>query len=257
MRARNLRLTLLTVAILAAAIAIFVAVKRRFRASASSATAPGTATAVDRGAPVGAAGGTPTRVDPGPGGTTTDPRPDLGASGEVGPTGVGPTGVGPGPAGGSAGTPGRPDVFDPAGTDPRPPPRFYVMDDGHVVRDHRRGGGEPPLATAPLPPEQRTMSSEVTARVYQQLAPIVATCGAQVPTSARGADPFVYINLTVRVAGGTLTTVDSMPSPHDIADTASAPLVKCVRDGLATLRVAAAGEPDRASYPLQYPVRIR
>ena len=256
MSARNLRVTLLTVAILAAAIAIFIAVKRRFRGSSAPAT--DTPTVVDRGDPGGPAGGLPTRV--GPGATTTaGPRPGLGASADVAPVAVGPSGVDPGPTVGSAGTPGRPSVIDPDpdGSEPRPPPRVYVMDDGHVVRDHRRGGGAPPLATAPLPPEQRTMSSEVTARVYQQLSPIVAICGAQVPTTARGADPFVYINLTVRVAGGTLTTVDSMPVAHDIADAATAPLVKCIRDGLLPLRVAAAGEPDRAAYPLQYPIRIR
>ncbi len=152
--------------------------------------------------------------------------------------------------------PGAADPADPAavldaGT------RTYVMDDGTVVRDHRAGGGEPPVATTPVPPEQRTLNPELSAKVYQQLAPRVADCTGKVPASARGADPFVYVNLTVEVDGGILSTTEVLPVAHDVEDAAAGALVACVRAGLSTLRVDAKGEPDQTSYVLQYPMRLR
>lgn len=136
-------------------------------------------------------------------------------------------------------------------------PRTYVMDDGSMVRDHRAGGGQPPVATTPMPPEQRTMNPELTARVYQQVSPAVAGCAAKVPTDARGADPFVYINLNVEVDGGVLSATDVLPVAHDVEGDAAEALVACVREGVARLRVDATGEPDQAAYVLQYPIKLR
>ena len=135
--------------------------------------------------------------------------------------------------------------------------RTYVMDDGTVVRDHRKNGGEAPVATTPIPPEQRTLNPELSARVYQQLSPRVAECAAKVPAGARGADPFVYVNLTVEVDGDVLSTTSVVPVAHDVDDAAAGGLVSCVRDGLSTLRVDAKGEPDQQAYVLQYPIRLR
>ena len=121
---------------------------------------PGSATPSRPGDPPGGTGGTGV-----PGTTIT---PGTGVPGPMSP-GTGGTGV--------PGTPGSPDPSDPAapGAAERVEPRIYVMDDGSVVRDHRRGGGSPPLATAPLPPERRNMNPLLTTRVYQVLAPRVAT----------------------------------------------------------------------------------
>ena len=130
------------------------------------------------------------------------------------------------------------------------------MDDGTVVRDHRSNPTEP-VATNPLPPGQRTLASSIAADVYQQLASRVATCATKVPPAARGAEPFVYVNLTVAIAGGTLTATDVVPVPHDIAPPANDALVACIRDSITTVRAAAKGEPDRTGYVLQYPIRIR
>ena len=135
--------------------------------------------------------------------------------------------------------------------------RTYIMDDGTVVRDHRKNGGEPPVATTPVPPAQRTLDPELSAKVYQQVAPRVADCTAKVPASARGADPFVYVNLTVEVDGGILSTTEVVPVAHDVEDAAAGALVTCVRAGLSTVRVEAKGEPDQTSYVLQYPIRLR
>ncbi|HVV82605.1 MAG TPA: hypothetical protein VHE35_05970, partial [Kofleriaceae bacterium] len=122
---------------------------------------------------------------------------------------------------------------------------------------HRRNG-EPPVSTSPLPPEQRTLDPEVSARVYQQIAPKVAACTAQVPASARGPDPFVYINLTVAIDHGVLSSSDVVPVGHDITDDgARSALESCVRDAASTVRVDAKGQADQAQYVLHYPVRIR
>ncbi len=195
-----------------------------------------------------------------PGSTTpSSPGDPAGATGVPGSSTTAGNGV-PGSGTGGNGVPGTPG----AGSDPAAPgaaekvePKIYVMDNGTVVRDHRRGGGAPPLATTPLPPEQRTMNPQLTNRVFQALAPRVATCAAAVPTAARKADPFVYINLTVTVAAGTLRATDVVPVAHDVADSAAGTLVSCVREALLTLQVDAAGEPAVSGYVLQYPVRLR
>jgi hypothetical protein len=145
---------------------------------------------------------------------------------------------------------------DPANDPANPGTKTYVMEDGTVVRDHRKDGA-PPVATTPLPPEQRTMNPDLTAVVYREVAPRVAACAAQVPADARGADPFVYVNLTVEVDGGTLSSSSVVPVAHDVEESAAGPLVACVRESLGTLRVEAKGEPDQASYVLQYPVKLR
>ncbi len=221
MTAKTTRLALLAVAALAAGLAIYFLVGR----GSSATPTPHVAGPADPARPVDRS---PRPSTPG----APDPR-------SPGPTPGGPT------------ADGDPSAA-PVGGD-----RTYVMDDGTVVRDHRKSGGDAPVAITPVPPEQRTLSSEVSAQVYQQLSPKVAACTAKVPAAARGADPFVYINLTVEVDGGVLSTTQVLPVAHDITDAAAGALVACVRDGLSTLRVDAKGEPDQASYVLQYPIRVR
>lgn len=219
MTARNVRLSLLALAALVAALAIYLLVGRGSQAA------------------------------PGPRAAGSDPERPGELARPSGPSGPGPRSPATAPRDPSAG-----------GADPAEPDagvRTYVMDDGTVVRDHRKNGGEPPVATTPVPPEQRTLNPELSARVYQQLAPRVADCAAKVPATARGADPFVYVNLTVEVDGGVLSTSDVVPVAHDVGDSAAGALVSCVRAGLSTLRVDAKGEPDQTSYVLQYPVRLR
>lgn len=249
MTTRNLRFALLSIVVVAAGIAIAITVRKRFATSHDD-TRAATASA-DRTGPGGSSGPT------GPTGAGAGPGPTAGGAGAGG-AGQGPGGTAGGtdPAGGAAGgTAGG--TADGTGAGSDRPTTTYVMDDGTVFRDHRRGGGGPPVATTPLPPEQRTMSPDLTARVYQAISPKVATCGGQVPAEARGADPFVYVNLTVEVDGDILSTTDVLPVAHDVADASAGPLVACVRDGLATLRVDAKGEPDQSRYVLQYPIKIR
>jgi hypothetical protein len=137
------------------------------------------------------------------------------------------------------------------------PTRTYVMDNGAVVRDHRPEDHGEPIAPPPMPPEQRTMSSAVTAVVYQRVAPVVAACAAKVVAADRGKDPFVYLTLTVAVTHGKLTVADSFPTANDIGAGAKPALLDCVRAGTLTQTVEAVDEPDRDNYIVQYPIRIR
>jgi hypothetical protein len=148
-------------------------------------------------------------------------------------------------------------VPDPLARPAQPATRTYVLDDGTVVRDHRRNGGAPPVAIAPTPPDRRTLAPEVAARVYLALIPKVTECTSRVPADARGDDPFVYINLTVEVDNGILYPIDVLPVASGVDGLAGDALVTCVRDGLGPLRVDATGEPDQHQYVLRYPVRVR
>jgi BirA family biotin operon repressor/biotin-[acetyl-CoA-carboxylase] ligase len=161
------------------------------------------------------------------------------------------------PGGGSAPTrprprvPGQPDVeIRPDGT------RVYVTDKG-VFRDHRGSGGSAPLGPPGLPPDQKTMSSAVTAQIYDQLKPAVVACSAAVAAADRGADPFVYVTLTVAVAGGALSTTGVEVGVNDVATSAQAALVQCVSERARAVAIPASGEPDRTDYIVQYPIRLR
>ncbi|MEZ4400036.1 MAG: hypothetical protein R3B06_08455 [Kofleriaceae bacterium] len=136
-------------------------------------------------------------------------------------------------------------------------PKTYVLDNGAVVRDHRAGVEQAPLGPPPLPPNERTMSPVVTAQIYRELAPRVRTCGAAVPTNERGADPFVYVTLTVAVTGGQLSTTDVEVAGHDLAGPATDAFLACIHTDGMTITLADTGEPDRRGYIVQYPIRVR
>lgn len=210
----------------------------------TSARAGGAGTTTGR-----AGGGGPAFVDP------SHPAQLVGGAGSPSGSPATPSG-GTGQPQGTAGGSADPGADDPLAGD-RPPVRTYVMEDGTVGRDHRRGPASAPVAIVPTPPEQRTMSSDLTARVYREVAPKVAACSAKVPDAALGADPFVYLNLTVDVTGGRLNAASVLPVAHDIEEAAATALVTCTREALAKLSLDAAGEPERTGYVLQYPLRVR
>ncbi|MBP8810371.1 MAG: hypothetical protein KBG48_05340 [Kofleriaceae bacterium] len=171
---------------------------------------------------------------------------------------VDPSAPGAGPAGGSA-APSRPRPRVPGTTDVEVLPdgtRVYVSDKG-VFRDHRGSGAPPPLGPPGLPPDQKTMSSAVTAQIYDQLKPAVVACSAAVAAADRGADPFVYVTLTVAVAGGALSTTGVEVGVNDVATSAQAALVQCVSERARAVAIPASGEPDRTDYIVQYPIRLR
>ena len=137
--------------------------------------------------------------------------------------------------------------------------RVHVTDTGRIVRDHRPGLNEDPtLFPAPLPPEQRTMSSAITADLAQQLRPIVAGCGRDVPAADRGAEPTVMVTLTVNVAQGRLSTTDVNAGSVDIAEASRDRLfAACVRDHAASLAAVTGDEPDLTDYIVQFPIPLR
>jgi hypothetical protein len=135
--------------------------------------------------------------------------------------------------------------------------RTYVTDTGNLVRDHRDHVREDVAVPAPLPPEQRTMSSTITGDLLRQLAPIVRGCGVDVPADARGESPVVHVTLMVDVAGEKLTATDATAVTSDVTGLAADKVLACVRDRAAALTVPAKGEPDRSGYVVQYPIRIR
>lgn len=155
--------------------------------------------------------------------------------------------------------PTRPRPRVPGGTDVEVLPdgtRVYVTDKG-VFRDHRGSGGRAPLGPPGLPPDQKTMSSAVTAQIYDQLKPAVTACSAAVAAGDRGADPFVYVTLTVAVAGGALSTTAVEVGVNDVAPAAQAGLIDCVSQRARSVAIPASGEPDRTDYIVQYPIRLR
>ena len=135
--------------------------------------------------------------------------------------------------------------------------RTYVMDNGAVVQDHRGDGYGPPVAPPALPPGKRTMSPEVTALIFQKLRPGVLACAGKVPASDRGADPFVYVTMTVAVASGRLSTTDTYPTTHDLKGDSLEGYVNCVREAGMAVTLDGTGEPDRNDYIVQYPIRLR
>lgn len=135
--------------------------------------------------------------------------------------------------------------------------RTYVMDNGAVVQDHRGEGYGPPVAPPALPPGKRTMSPEITARIFQLLRPGVTKCAAKVPAAERGPDPFVYVTMTVAVAAGRLTTTDVYPTTHDLKGDSVDGYVNCVREAGMAVTLDRTGEPDRTDYVVQYPIRVR
>jgi hypothetical protein len=135
--------------------------------------------------------------------------------------------------------------------------KTYVTDTGNLVRDHRANVTDPKAVPAPLPPEQRTMSSNVTAEIYRTLAPVVRACGLDVDASAKGPEPVVMVTLSVDVAGEKLTFADATAVATDINGPAADKVIGCVRDRANGLTVDAKGEPDRTGYVVQYPIRIR
>lgn len=136
-------------------------------------------------------------------------------------------------------------------------PRTYVTDTGNLVRDHRSDVREPVALPAPLPPEQRTMNTGITAAVYGKLAPVVRGCGADVPAADKGEHPVVHVTLTVDVAGEVLTATDATAVTTDVGGDWGERIIACVQARAAGLSVAAAGEPDRSAYVVQYPIRLR
>jgi hypothetical protein len=168
------------------------------------------------------------------------------------------------PGAGSVGAP-RPRVRDSSGaagagtgTSAGAQTRTYVTDTGQLVRDHRDLKGREPVAVpAPLPPEQRTMSSVITAEIYRSLAPTVRQCSNDIEASAIGKSPVVNVTLSVDVAGEKLTATYATAVVTDISGPAADKVIECVRDRAAGLTVDAKGEPDRENYVLQYPIRVR
>lgn len=166
----------------------------------------------------------------------------------------GDTATGAGRVGGTAGTPlphGENGATGTSGT------REYYTDTGNRVRDHREGVVDPKAVPAPLPPEQRTLSSVITADIYRSLAPIVRGCGNDVDAAAKGPSPVVHVTLGVDIEGEKLTTFDATAVVSDVSGPAADRVIACVRDRAAGLTVAAKGEPDRSNYVVQYPIRIR
>ncbi|MBZ0235178.1 MAG: hypothetical protein K8M05_22815, partial [Deltaproteobacteria bacterium] len=135
--------------------------------------------------------------------------------------------------------------------------RTYVTDTGNLVRDHRTNVTDPKAVPAPLPPEQRTMSSVITADIYRSLAPIVRGCTGDVDAGAKGPSPVVNVTLSVDVAGEKLTSTDATAVVSDIGGPAADQVIACVRDRAAGLTVDAKGEPDRSNYVVQFPIRVR
>lgn len=194
-------------------------------------------------------------------------------AGTPGSAGTGAPATDPARPGTSAPPLARPGVAQPAGPrtgsaaaaangveeieDGDPDTRTYVMDNGAIVRDHRGSGYAPPINPPAMSPDRRTMSTDITARIYQQLAPMVASCGAQVPAEDRGENPFTYVTLNVQVAGGRLAVTDVYPTIHDIEGASAASFPACVRDKAAALSVPTGTEPDRDDYTVQYPIRLR
>lgn len=144
-----------------------------------------------------------------------------------------------------------PGIVDEQGT------RTYVMDNGAVVQDHRGDGAGPPMDPPPMPPSKRTMNPEITAKVYQQLKPLVTACGAKTDPKERGDDPFTYVTMTVAVTKGTLTPTDVYPTVHDLKGASADKFTDCVRKQALTLEVPDSGEPDRTDYVVQYPIRLK
>lgn len=159
------------------------------------------------------------------------------------------------PRGSAAADPTAPDEIDDGDGDPDT--RTYVMDNGAVMRDHRGPGYAPPINPPPMRPDQRTMSTVITARIYQQLAPVVAACGRAVPAGDRGEDPFVYVTMTVKVAKGQLTTTDVYPTIHDVNGASATAFPACVADKARAITLATADEPDHDDYIVQYPIRLK
>jgi hypothetical protein len=151
------------------------------------------------------------------------------------------------------------DLSDPDAPDrsARREPKIYVLDNGAVIRDHRGEGFPPPIAPPPLPPEQRTMNTQLTAKIYLALAPVVRACAAEVPAVDRGDDPFTYVTMTVQVSKGQLTTSDVFPTTHDVKGASEQRFASCVADKGRAIAVAAPDEPDHTDYIVQYPIRLR
>lgn len=165
-----------------------------------------------------------------------------------------------GPGGGPA-VPGGPRPSRPLGQRPEvgtnaEGTRTYTFDNA-VIRDHRGSGGPAPLGPPGLPPDQRTMSSEITAQIYDQLKPIVRGCGDAVAAGDRGPDPFAYVTLTVGVAEGALTTSAVHTGVKDVGAGAEEAFVACVQERAMKLAIPQTGEPDRQDYIVQYPIRLR
>ncbi|MBK9030923.1 MAG: hypothetical protein IPL61_06215 [Myxococcales bacterium] len=171
--------------------------------------------------------------------------------------GATPSGVGAPPiARGSSVTPTPDDPTAPVSVDERGT-RTYVMDNGAVIRDHRGPDYGPPIVPPPMPPGKRTMSTEVTAKIYAQLKPAVTQCAAQVSAADRGADPFVYVTMTVAVTNGRLATTDVYPTLNDLKGPSVAAFTDCVRKQGLAVSIEQSGEPDRTDYVVQYPLRLR
>lgn len=136
-------------------------------------------------------------------------------------------------------------------------PRTYVTDTGNLVRDHRSDVTDPKAVPAPLPPEQRTMSSTITADIYRSLAPIVRGCTSDVGAGDKGPSPVVHVTLSVEVIGEKLTATDATAVLNDIGGPAADKVLGCVRDRAAGLTADAKGEPDRSNYVVQFPIRVR
>lgn len=135
--------------------------------------------------------------------------------------------------------------------------KTYVTDTGNLVRDHRSNVTDPKAVPAPLPPEQRTLSSVITAEIYRSLAPVVRGCANDLDPLVKGVSPVVHVTLSVDIVGEKLTSTDATAVATDIKGPAADKVIACVRDRAAGLTVDAKGEPDRSNYVVQYPIRIR
>jgi hypothetical protein len=185
------------------------------------------------------------------------------AAGTTAASGAQLNGPGTGGAGSGVGAP-RPRVRVGAGTDTgtgtgtgTDDVKTYVTETGNLVRDHRKDVTDPKAVPAPLPPEQRTMSSVLTADIYRKLAPVVRGCGVDLEASAKGPEPVVNVTLEVDVTGEKLTATNAIAVATDISGPAADKVIACVRDRSAGLTVDAKGEPDRSNYVVQYPIRLR
>lgn len=131
----------------------------------------------------------------------------------------------------------------------------YMTDGGVLVRDHRADKTNPADLDG-LPPPRRAgrMQPESITAVRAALRPIVARCEQSLAAGSLGADPVLQIVATVSVKDGRLT-VDKVEShTKDIADTDLGP---CVQDAFAGHQLDVLEEPDRASFDLTHPFRIK
>lgn len=136
--------------------------------------------------------------------------------------------------------------------------RTYVTERGAAIRDHRsHPEADPVLLPAPMPPEQRTMSSAVTAALLREVRPAVVACGRDVPDRDRGESPTVMVTLKVDITDGVLTVSEADVAPIHIAAASGDVLRACVRDRVGTITTPTPDEPDRTRYVTRFPIRLR